>query len=417
MFGIFGLVVLMNGIFTTRVRKQEKLTREREARTNALYQLTRELSKVGGVEELVRVSKEEIFRHFSLESFIILIQENNHLPEVVNLSIGKELSPQEYSVSEWSYEHSTKAGHLTNKFPEAEFTYYPLTGAQLNPGVVALKQTRPFSPDEMILWDTFLTQISNALEREYLGQLAGKARFLDESDRFYKTLFNSVSHELRIPVATIFGASYALMDTFKTMGGIPMTLSHEIYTATNRLNRLIENLLNMSRLESGHLTIKQDWHDFNDLVNKLLNDLKDELESFSVYVDIPESLPLIRIDFGLMEQILYNLVYNCSQQAPVASEIRIKADYADGLLIIRVIDNGPGFPPSDLGNVFNKFFRADNKSPGGLGLGLSIVKGFTEAHNGKVMAENKPGGGAVVTITIPTDIPDMTEIPNDPVHE
>ena len=166
----------------------------------------------------------------------------------------------------------------------------------------------------------------------------------------------------------------------------------------------------MSRLESGRIALRLDWYDMNDLVNKVINDLKEELKAFSLRVNIPENMPLVRIDFGLMEQVLYNLIYNSCQYAPATSEITVSADYLNGNLLIRILDEGPGFPPESLENVFNKFFRVNENGTGGLGLGLSIVKGFTEAHKGHVMAENRQGGGAVVTVSIPSDFPDITDI-------
>lgn len=240
-------------------------------------------------------------------------------------------------------------------------------------------------------------------------KLACKARFLDESDRLYKTLFNSVSHELRSPIATILGAA----DALKSSGNankLQAALSCEIYAASLRLNRLIENLLNMSRLESGMMALRLDWYDLNDLVYKVINDLNEELRPFILKLSIPDNLPLVRIDFGLMEQVLYNLIYNCCRYSPVNSEISIQAEHISGNLVIRVLDNGPGFPPGLLEEVFNKFFRVDDKGTGGLGLGLSIVKGFVEAHQGNVLAENRPNGGAAITLTIPSELPDMTEI-------
>jgi two-component system sensor histidine kinase KdpD len=243
-------------------------------------------------------------------------------------------------------------------------------------------------------------------------KLAGEARFLDESDRLYKTLFNSVSHELRIPVSTIMAASDALLNS-KDKGEMNAALAREIYTATLRLNRLIENLLNMSRLESGWISPRLDWYDVNDLVSKVIHDLKEELKAFTLNVSIQENIPLVRIDFGLMEQVLYNLVFNATQYAPATSEISIVAGHSGNNLVIRVMDKGPGFAPEALDQVFDKFYRADEKGTGGLGLGLSIVKGFVEAHKGKVLAENRPEGGAVVRVSVPAEIIDMNDIANN----
>jgi two-component system sensor histidine kinase KdpD len=255
------------------------------------------------------------------------------------------------------------------------------------------------------------TMLELTLEREYLAELAQKARFLDESDRLYKTLFNSISHELRIPVATIMGAAESLI-TLKHTAELQEELSHEIFTASMRLNRVIENLLNMSRLESGRISLRADWHDINDLINKVSADLEEELKNFVLVVEIPDDMPLVRIDFGLMEQVLYNLLFNSAEYSPAGSEITIEISHANNVLAIKVLDSGPGFPADKISSVFNKFFRVENSKSGGLGLGLSIVKGFVEAHKGTITVENRKEGGAGFTINIPSEQPEIAELIN-----
>ncbi len=160
----------------------------------------------------------------------------------------------------------------------------------------------------------------------------------------------------------------------------------------------------MSRLESGRLSVRLDWYDINDLVNKLSEDLNDELKPFTLIVSAPDEMPLVRIDFGLMEQVMYNLLFNACQHAPVASNIRLKIDHSEGELVIRIMDRGPGFPEEALPNVFQKFFRVPGSKTGGLGLRLSIVKGFVDAHKGLVAVKNRKHGGAAFTITIPSEL-------------
>lgn len=412
MFGMFFIVALVNGVLTTRVRRQERLAREREERTNALFQLTKELSKASGIDEVLRVAIEGIKTHFHTGSFFILQDGNNILHSTGRLQKEKKLTPAEHSVAEWVFTHSKKAGRFTDSFSEVDYTFFPLTGTRLNAGVVAVKPEQLFEGDQKAFWDTFLTQISNALEREFLGELAQKARFLVESDRLYKTLFNSISHELRIPVATIMGASDSLLNSLHP-GNIQSALFNEIFTASLRLNRLIENLLNMSRLESGQISPRLDWYDVNDLVNKVAEDLKDELKPFSLVVSIPDDMPFVKIDYGLIEQALYNLVFNATQYAPVASNIDLDICYEAGTLVVGVKDHGPGFREEVMDLVFKKFFRADGSRTGGLGLGLSIVKGFVEAHKGSVDVKNRSEGGAEFTIRIPSENPNIQNLQLD----
>lgn len=410
MFGMFFIVALVNGVLTTRVRRQEQLAREREERTNALFQLTRELSKASGIEEVLAVAIEGIKNHFQTSPLFILQDGNNILYSSGRLQKDKKLTAEEYNVAEWVFKQVRKAGKFTETMPDVNYTFFPLPGTRLSPGVVAIKIEQLFTGDQKALWDTYLTQISNALEREFLGEMAQKARFLVESDRLYKTLFNSISHELRIPVATIMGASDSLLNSLHPRN-VQAALFNEIFTASLRLNRLIENLLNMSRLESGQLSIRLDWYDVNDLVNKVAEDLKDELKPYSLVVSIPDDMPLVKIDFGLLEQVLYNLIFNSTQYAPAASKIELYTSCENGLLIIAVKDSGPGFPEDVIGNVFQKFFRVDGSKTGGLGLGLSIVKGFVEAHKGSVCVENRKDGGSEFTIRIPTENPDIINLP------
>ena len=409
MFAMFFIVALLNGVFTSRVRRQEQLAIERERRASALFQLTKELSRASGIDEVLTVAIVETRNYFAMEPFFILQDGNNILFTSGRLRKEIKLTPIEYNVAEWSFVNSQTAGAFTSNFADIQYTCFPLSGNQINPGVVAVKLDKRLNGDQKVLWDTFLAQIANALEREFLGELAQKARFLDESDRLYKTLFNSISHELRIPVATIMGASDTLLNSSHPEN-VQIALCNEIFFASLRLNRLIDNLLNMSRLESGLLSVRLDWCDINDLVNKVTGDLNDELKPFSLSVSIPENMPLVKIDFGLMEQVLYNLLYNATQYAPVASEINLTIFHSDNQLSMVISDKGPGFPAADLKKVFHKFYRAEGSATGGLGLGLSIVRGFVEAHNGTIKVANHPEGGAQFSIQIPSENPDIRNL-------
>jgi two-component system sensor histidine kinase KdpD len=239
--------------------------------------------------------------------------------------------------------------------------------------------------------------------------MAKQAYLLNESDKLYKTLFNSISHELRIPVATIMGASDSLL-TSQHPEEILKELSLEIFKASKRLNRLIENLLNMSRLESGRISPRLDWCDIHDLINKVIENLYDELKPFHLHVVIPDDMPFLKIDFGLMEQVLYNLIYNATQYASVSINLRVKAFYDNGIMTLQVMDRGPGFPKNEISLIFNKFYRVEGSQAGGTGLGLSIVKGFVEALKGTVTVENRQNGGAEFTIKIPTETLEIDKI-------
>ena len=401
---MFFIIALLSGVLTSRIKRQERKIRVREERTNALYQLTRELSTATGIEEVISIAKNDIKKYFNLNSRIILKNDSDKLDYGNLKSSNFSFTRIDMSVAEWTFQHSAKAGKHTDTLPSGKYTFYPLKGNQMNLGVIAIQLETVFTQGEEQFWEAFISQISGKFEREYLRNMAKQAYLLNESDKLYKTLFNSISHELRIPVATIMGASDSLLTT-EHSGEIRKELASEIFKASKRLNRLIENLLNMSRLESGRISPRLDWCDIHDLINKVSESLQDELKPFHLHVVIPDDMPFVKIDFGLMEQVLYNLLYNATQYAPTSVNLRVKAFYDNGIMTIQVMDRGPGFPTNEISLIFNKFYRVEGSKAGGTGLGLSIAKGFTEAHKGTITVENRQNGGAKFTIKIPTEIP------------
>ncbi len=399
MLSMFFIIALLNGVLTSRVKRQETKIRIREERTYALYNLAKELSVTSGIDNVLELAVKDIRKYFGLESTFILKNESGKLEKQGHL----KFSENDWSIAEWTFFHSSKAGNPSEILPSSQYTFYQLKGNTENMGVVAVEHKKAFTQGEEQFWEGFLPQISGKIEREFLRIDARNAFVLSESEKLYKTLFNSISHELRIPVATIMGASDALLaDDY-----LPETRSalyKEIGIASVRLNRLIENLLNMSRLDSGRISPHLDWCDLHDLVNKVTQTLVTELKPFTLKILLAEDMPLVKLDFGLMEQVLHNLLLNATQHAPEGSNIRLKFFYDEGWLIIQIMDRGPGFSTNDLNMVFNKFYRGESAVSGGTGLGLSIVKGFIEAHNGIIKAENRINGGAKFTLKIPSEI-------------
>jgi len=405
---MFFIIALLNGTLTSRVRRQEKKIRIREERTNALYQLTKNLNSISGYDDVIKVATEYISKYFKLECSIVVKNELNQLEvkSIGNTSIV--ITENEMSIINWVETNSLKAGKFTNTLPSSEYTFYPLIGNNRALGVIVTKQTEVFTYGEEQFWESSLAQIIGKYERELLRNAAKKTYMISESEKLYKTLFNSISHELRIPIATIMGSSETLLEQ-----NLSESIQKELYTGINiasiRLNRLVENLLNMSRLESGRITPHPDWCDAQDLVNTVLESLKCELASFTFKTDIPNDFPVIYVDFGLMEQVLHNLILNATQHSPLGSAIELKIQNAGENLVFKVIDQGHGFPESELSSVFDKFYRGKDAKAGGTGLGLSIVKGFVEAHNGSIIASNGEKGGAVFTITIPAKQMDISQ--------
>ena len=407
---MFFIIALLNGTLTSRIRHQEKKIRIREERTDALYQLTRELNLASDIDGVSKIAVKYIHKYFNLDCAIFLKSEINHLNNQAQNDNKIQLTENELGIADWVFKNSRIAGKYSDTLPSTGYTFYPLTGIAESMGVIAVKHDAVLTQGEDQFWEAFLSQISGKYEREFLRNAAKKAYLLNESDKLYKILFNSISHELHTPIATIMGASDTLL-SHNFPEETRLILFSEINTAAIRLNRLVGNLLNMSRIESGRITPHYDWCDVHDLANRVAETLEQELLPFELSIVIPGDMPLVNIDFGLMEEVLYNLILNATQHAPAGSTIRLKFFYENGKLTIQVMDRGNGFPESELTSVFNKFYRGKDAKAGGMGLGLSIVKGFVEAHQGTVSAVNRQNGGALFTINIPVRIADLHQFP------
>jgi two-component system sensor histidine kinase KdpD len=225
----------------------------------------------------------------------------------------------------------------------------------------------------------------------------------EKTIRLYNTLLNSLSHELKTPISTIIGATDTLQENEASMTPrLRSVLLGEIETAGNRLNRQVENLLNMSRLESGMLNVNKDWCDVNELIHMVIQKLDTDVQDRVLFTPDPK-LPLFKLDIGLMEQAVYNIVHNAIVYTPADQKVVIGTHHTDEHCIITVADKGPGFPADQIAHIFNKFYRLPETKPGGTGLGLSIAKGFIEAHGGSLNVENRDEGGARFTIRIPSE--------------
>ncbi|MBL0198917.1 MAG: PAS domain-containing sensor histidine kinase [Chitinophagaceae bacterium] len=232
--------------------------------------------------------------------------------------------------------------------------------------------------------------------------------------KLYNTLLNSLSHELRTPIATIVGATDNLQNFNSKLSDFNRNeLVHEISKASFRLNQQVENLLNMSRLESGFIQPKKDWCDMVELLYETVKRIEENTGIKKISIQVDQSIPLFKLDKGMMEQVIYNLLYNATLYTPQHAAISISAHCHADVLKIVVEDNGPGFPPEEIDNVFDKFYRLKNTQAGGTGLGLSIVKGFTEAHNGTIFLENADTGGARFTINIPAETSYLNNLKNE----
>jgi two-component system sensor histidine kinase KdpD len=400
MFGIFFVTALVTGRLTGRLRAQERDQRQREQRATALYQLTRAIAAARSVDEVLRNAAAQVQELFGAR--LAIFTEDPAQPGRLRLHPAATYvaDEKEQGVAAWSFRNHKNAGRFTDTLPAAEGFYLPLLAGENCMGAMGVKPpaeaTLPVNQRELL--ESFATQIALALDRERLRATEEAARLSRESEKLHRTLLDGVSHELKTPLAVIASAAENLADG---------PLVAEIRTATQRLQRLVNNLLDMTRLESGTLRLRRDWCDPADLINAAREMTADALRSRTVRMDLPAGLPLVRADAGLIQQALANLIHNACVHTPPTALITLAAgtDEAAGQLWFAVADNGPGLRPEQLDRLFDKFYRGDPDRAGGLGLGLSIARGFAEAHGGRVAAGNQPGGGARFTIFLPLEQP------------
>jgi len=250
------------------------------------------------------------------------------------------------------------------------------------------------------LLEAFARQLALVVEREHLREAGEREKLLAESDKLHRVLLDSVSHELRTPLAVI---TSSLENLGGAAGELRESLIAEGRAAARRLNRLVGNLLDQTRLESGALRPRLDWCDARDLINAALDGVRDELAGHPLEVILADDMPPIRADFALMEQALANLLFNASRHTPAGTPVFLTAGIERGgtRAFFTVADRGPGFPLAMRERLFKKFERGDAARAGGLGLGLSIVRGFVVAQGGDIVVGENPGGGAVFTIYLP----------------
>ncbi|HLP16141.1 MAG TPA: sensor histidine kinase KdpD [Bacteroidota bacterium] len=405
-------VATVTSVLSTRIRAQEKAVRQREDRAIALYGLTKELAAAQTRDEVMRVSIVNVKKYFSADVIAFLSDADGEISPTPHIASTFAIDQKEFSVAAWTYWNEKKAGAGTETLPFAQATYFPLSGPRYPLGVIGVRMDKEIklSIDQEVFLDNFIRQIASAMEREFLNEMAKESIAVEESQKLYKTLFNSISHELRTPITSIMTAAENLQN--EKLAADEMTrreLSGEIHLAAERLNRIAENLLDMTRIESGLIRPNIDWCDIHDVVNTALARLSTELSRHRVEVSIPQTLPLVKLDSGLIEQVLINLLFNASVYTPAGSRITINACIDSNDLEFVVADNGPGFPVASIPLLFEKFYRIPGTKTGGTGLGLSIAKGFIEAHKGTIEAANLSPSGASFTIRIPSIIQQQSD--------
>ncbi|MGH7264086.1 MAG: DUF4118 domain-containing protein, partial [Candidatus Rokuibacteriota bacterium] len=408
-FGVMLVVALVIGTLTVRIRQQAEWARQRERRTSAVYAMTQELARLRVVDDLLRAAVRHVADTFVSEVAIFLPDAEGELvARAGRLAVAGD-DTDEREACRRAYERGPTSRPAGDPVRAGGARYVPLAASR---GVIGVLAVRPVGPDTFVepeqrhLLETFAAQTAQAIERATLAEEAHQARLRVESERLRNALLSSVSHDFRTPLATITGAASSLLDG---MDRLDPPARRELLTAIHeegeRLNRLVHDLLDMTRLESGAVEVRKEWHPLEEIVGAALSRLGRRLTDRPVTTRLPVDLPLVGLDGVLLEQALINLLENALAHTPGGSPIEVSASAHDGAVRLEIADRGPGLPPGDETRLFEKFHRGRLAGPGGVGLGLAICRGIVEAHGGRISAENRPGGGAVFRIVLPLDTP------------
>ncbi len=397
------VVALVGGLLTTRIRRQEAILHSREERTRALYELGKILADAKDVGQIRSILSSTIDKQFGGDAVALMANVEGTLVHE-RIGVYHRLDEKDFAVATWVFENRTPAGWSTQTLSASKCLCLPMKGNAGPVGVLVFypsRKQKSLSADLENFLETLISQVSIAIERLQFSEAAQNAKLYEASEKLHQTLINSVSHELRTPLTTIIGTSTALKD--KATGSDPKareSLTDELIKSAQRLDRVVENLLDVSRLEKGTFKLKKEWFEVRDLVENVKTDLKEELGDRKLEI-LGDISTLVEGDFRLLQHALANLVLNAIRYSDTV--VQIEAQAAPENLKIFVKDFGKGVPEGKEDLLFEKFYRLPETPAGGLGLGLSIVKSIIELHGGKVSAGNRHDGkGAVFEVKLPT---------------
>ena len=409
-FFVMLCVTLVISTLTTHIHRQAEASRIRERRTDALHRLGRKLTGVMGRAFLAAETERVISDVFGCETALLLPDDGKLYP-IVDHPASFAASESEIAVAQWVFEHDQPAGRGTDTLPSAQAFYLPLISPKGTLGVLGIKHPdldHLLLSDSRSLLESFANQVSLALERDRSTMEAQEALIHAKSQELRTALLSSVSHDIRTPLAVIAGASSSLLKADagdKLPAETRLDLLHTIFEESDRLSRLVENLLRMTQLDSGQMQIEKDWHPVEDVVGSALHRLRHALGERPVKVELPEEMLMGYFDAVLLEQVLVNLLENAVRYTPSGSPIRICAEQAKRGIAVFVQDQGPGIPPGELDSIFHTFQRGSGSKTDtrGAGLGLAICRAIMQVHGGTIGAGNALGGGAVFRLWLPSD--------------
>ena len=403
-FAVMLAVALLISQLTARIRWQAEAARSREVQTSALYAMSRELAGVRGVGDVLRVGARHIGQIFQGRVVVLLPDAAGGLaPQAAATEF--EPGQAEMEVGRWASLRQEKAGLGTTSFPEAKSLYLPLQASTATLGVIGFRPANPRalgSTDQLRQLETFVTQVALALERAQLAEEAQQAQVRAEAEQLRNALLSSVSHDLRTPLAAITGAASSLLETEASFDApTRREMLETIHEESERLNRLVQNLLQMTRVEAGALQLRRDWYPLEEVIGSALGRLARQLDGRPIVTRLPDDLPLVPIDDVLIEQVLINLLDNAARYTPPGTPVEVSASAGDGHVLMEVADRGPGLAAGEAEKIFEKFYRGQSASGRGAGLGLAICRGLVQAHGGRMWVDAREVGGLAFRFTLP----------------
>jgi two-component system sensor histidine kinase KdpD len=402
-FGVMFIISLVIGRLTLRVKQQAETARLRERRTAGLYRLSRDLVRERGTDRLSEIAMKHIGEMFDCKVAVLIADDQGRLAPAGDGSFTYTPDQQELSVAQWVYEHRQPAGLGSDTLPGAKALYLPLiasAGAVGVVGVLPRTATDGFEPEQFHYLEAFANQTAIAIERSFLGEAAQRALLKAETESLRNTLLSSISHDLRTPLSAITGAATTLLENDMALDTTArLDLLQTIHEEAEHLNRIIRNVLDMTRLESGAIKVNKEWQSLEEIVGVVLNRLGDRLRDHPVTVKLPGNLPLIPFDGLLIEQVFVNLFDNAIKYTPKGTPLELSASESLFTVTVELADRGPGIPPGEEEHIFEKFVRGRGAT-GGVGLGLAICRTIINAHGGRIWAESRVGGGAVFRFTL-----------------
>jgi len=409
----FAIVALIASNLTSRVRSQALAARQRAKTNEDLYLFSRKLGGAVTLDDLLWATSYQIALMLKV-TVVILLPEEGTVAVRSGYPPEDSLDEADLAAAKWCWQNDREAGRGADTLPGAKRLFLPIRTGRGPVGVVGLASEREgalLSPDQRRLLDALCDQAALAIERTTLAHDLDNARLVAETDRLRSALLTSISHDLKTPLASILGAITSLRTYSKAYDeAAKEQLMAMVQEEAERLNRFIANLLDMTRLESGAVAPGLALVDLSEVVGSALKRAAPILAEHEIVMDLAADLPMLRLDFVLFEQVLFNLLDNAAKYAPAGSTVELRGNRAADRVILQVMDEGEGIPPADLERVFDKFYRVHgtDRRRAGTGLGLAICRGFVEAMGGTIRAGNRPDRtGAVFTIEMP--VPDGAE--------